>query len=75
MIIYFDRYVVNAARAAKSDDPNHSQRLVYVSVRVTNCPNGYRQLILLSLAVRRCRSLVVVPVYAVNYFRPRTVLS
>jgi len=26
------RYVLNAARAAKSDDPNHSQRVIYVSV-------------------------------------------
>ena len=26
------RYVVNAARAAKTDDPNHAQRVLYVSV-------------------------------------------
>lgn len=27
------RYVVNAARVAKSDDPSHVQRIVYLSVR------------------------------------------
>jgi hypothetical protein len=26
------RYVINAARAAKTDDPNHVQRVLYVSV-------------------------------------------
>ncbi|KAH9840949.1 uncharacterized protein C8Q71DRAFT_742388 [Rhodofomes roseus] len=33
-------YVVNAARAAKSDDPNHQQRLIYVSAPSAN-PSSY----------------------------------
>lgn len=28
------RYVINAARAAKTDDPSHDQRVVYLSVRL-----------------------------------------
>lgn len=28
------RYVINAARAVKSKDPNHKQRLVYLSVSI-----------------------------------------
>ena len=30
--IDLSRYVVNAARAAKTGDPNHAQRVLYVSV-------------------------------------------
>ncbi len=35
---YLSSYVVNAARAAKTDDPSHAQHLVYLSVRT--CRNN-----------------------------------
>ena len=38
----FLRYVINAARAAKSDDPAHEQRLVYVSVSVNILSSSLR---------------------------------
>jgi len=34
-------YVVNAARAAKTDDPNHSQRVVYVSTLGANASSSF----------------------------------
>lgn len=33
-VLIYHRYVLNAAKEAKSKDPNHPQRLVYVSVGV-----------------------------------------
>jgi len=34
-------YVINAARAAKTDDPSHSQRLVYLSVGAANVSSRF----------------------------------
>ncbi len=39
-MIVFVRYVINSARAAKTDDPLHDQRVVYLSVRLHVCGMG-----------------------------------